>query len=144
MPGRKPILIVEDDRVDVLILKRVLKDLNVTNALVCVANGEEAIGYLRGKDSETACLILLDLNMPRMNGFEFLTILRADEALKDIPVVVVTTSGEPQDMARSFELGAAAYIVKCCDYGEFREKVKVVAPFLASVGSPASLEPVSL
>ena len=122
MPERKPILIVEDDRVDVLILKRVLKDLHVTNKLVCVANGEEAIEYLRGQDSETACLILLDLNMPRMNGFEFLTILRADEAMKDIPVVVVTTSGESRDLARSFELGAAAYVVKCCDYGEFERR----------------------
>jgi CheY-like chemotaxis protein len=140
MPESKPILIVEDDRVDVLVLKRVLKDLHVMNELACTVNGEDALAHLRTRDSKMPCLILLDLNMPKMNGFEFLTALRGDDTIKDIPVVVVTTSAEPQDTARSFELGAVAYVVKCCDYREFREKLKVISPYTASAPSPAKLE----
>jgi CheY-like chemotaxis protein len=139
MPKPKPIQVVEDDSVDVMILRRVLKDLHAPNELACAANGEEALAYLRDEDNERPCVILLDLNMPRMNGFEFLRIMRADEAMKDIPVVVVTTSGEPQDITMSYELGAVAYIVKCCDYGEFREKIKTVEPYFVDVPLPAGL-----
>jgi len=140
MAESKPILIVEDDRVDVLVLKRALRDLHVTNELACAANGEEALAYLQDKGKETPCLILLDLNMPRMNGFEFLTALRADDAANNIPVIVVTTSAEPQDVTRSAELGAIAYVVKACDYREFREKLRVIAPYVACAQPPGELE----
>jgi CheY-like chemotaxis protein len=137
MHNSKPILLVEDDSVDVMAVHRALRDLDVTNALVHAENGEEALSYLKDAANEKPCLVLLDLNMPRMNGIEFLKVLRADEATKNIPVVVVTTSPEEQDMNRSFELGAAAYIMKCLDYAEFRESLRAVERYLASPRPPA-------
>lgn len=140
MLNSKPILLVEDDCVDVMAVQRVLKDFDAYNPLVHAANGEEALAYLRGTGSEMPCVILMDLNMPKMNGLEFLTVLRADERLKGIPVVVVSTSAEKVDMARSFEFGAAAYIVKCFSYHEFRERMKAIQPYFVTVHPPERLE----
>jgi CheY-like chemotaxis protein len=133
MLNSKPILLVEDDRVDVMAVQRVLKELKVTNELAYAADGEEALAYLRCPDHETPCVILLDLNMPKMSGIEFLQVLKADEALGNIPVMVVTTSPDKQDMARSFALGAVAYIIKCSSYREFRERMMVITSYLAAV-----------
>jgi CheY-like chemotaxis protein len=144
MLNSKPILLVEDDYVDVMTVRRVFQDLHVTNELVWTANGEDALAHLRDKGKETPCVILLDLNMPRMNGVEFLQIVKADEALKDIPVVVVTTSGEQQDLTRSAELGAATYVIKCFEYREFREKIKTIESYFAPAQPPERLEPVPL
>jgi CheY-like chemotaxis protein len=141
MLNSKPILLVEDDYVDVMAVKRVLQDFHVANTLVYAANGEEALAYLKDKGNERPCVILLDLNMPRMNGIEFLEILRADEALRHIPVAVVTTSPERQDMARSFELGAVAYVIKCSSYGEFRERMRAVEVYMASAPPAETPEP---
>ena len=123
---KKPILLVEDDNVDVMTVKRALKDIKVTNGLTHVTNGEEALEYLRGQDSKMPCIVLLDLNMPKMNGIEFLKIVKADEELKKIPVVVLTTSGEEQDKIESFKLSVAGYIVKPADYKKFIEAVKTL------------------
>jgi CheY-like chemotaxis protein len=131
-------LLVEDDCIDVLVVKRALRDLGLTPNLVCARDGEEALVYLADKNHRTPCVILLDLNMPKMNGLEFLQVVKADETLKDIPVVVVTTSGSPLDMMESFKGGAAAYVVKCVDYAVFREAMKTIVPYLAPArSSPA-------
>lgn len=142
MLSEKPILLVEDDSVDVMAVQRVLKELKVENDLAYAADGEEALAYLRCPDHETPCMILLDLNMPKMNGLEFLEALRADEALRDIAVVVVTTSPERQDMARSSELGTVAYIIKSSSYREFREKMTVITSYLAAAGPAETSETV--
>ena len=123
---KKPILLVEDDSVDVMTVKRALKDIKVTNGLAHVTNGEEALEYLRGQDSKMPCIVLLDLNMPKMNGIEFLKIVKADEELKRIPVVVLTTSGEERDKIESFKLSVAGYIVKPTDYKKFVEAVRTL------------------
>jgi len=122
----KPILLVEDDRVDAMTLKRALNDQKVISPLVQVTNGEEAIEYLRNGGNQEPCLILLDLNMPKMNGVEFLKIVKADETLKKIPIVVLTTSTEERDIAESFERGAAGYMVKSVDYEKFVEIVRAI------------------
>ena len=103
---------------------RALKYLGVTNKLVHKANGEEALEYLRTETKP--CVVLLDLNMPVMNGIEFLEVVKADEILKGIPIVVLTTSNAKEDIAKSFKLGAAEYIVKCVDYKEFLERISVI------------------
>ena len=126
MRSSKPILLVEDDRVDVMTVKRALKDLKVTNQLVHTANGEEALEYLRGEGDGKACVILLDLNMPKMNGIEFLKIVKEDKELKKIPVVVLTTSEEEQDVVESFKLSVAGYIVKPADYKKFVEAIRTI------------------
>ncbi len=92
MKSKKNILLVEDDRIDVMTVKRSLKDINITNKLDVVNNGEEAIEFLRDKNNEQPCIILLDLNMPRMNGIEFLTQLRQikfDNILFYMGIVIV-------------------------------------------------------
>jgi len=126
MRNSKPILLVEDDNVDVMTVKRALKDLRVTNQLVPTGDGEEAINYLRTESNTKPCVILLDLNMPKMDGAEFLRILKADEALRKIPVVMLTTSNSEQDVVQSFELGAAGYMVKSVDYNKFMETMRTI------------------
>jgi len=126
MRNSKPILLVEDDDVDVMTVKRALKDSKVTNKLVSISDGEEAIDYLRTKSNAKPCVILLDLNMPKMNGIEFLKIAKTDEELKSIPVIVLTTSGSEQDIVESFAFGAAGYMVKSVDYGKFIETIRAI------------------
>ena len=116
MRDSRPILLVEDDSVDAMAVQRVLNRLQVTNELVHKHNGKEALEYLRTEGDKKPCIILLDLNMPKMNGFEFLKVIRADDELKRIPVVVLTTSGYRTDIVESFELGAAGYMVKVAEY----------------------------
>jgi len=126
MKRPKPILLVEDDNIDAMTVRRALKDLKVTNELIRVGDGEKALEYLRDKTTQNPCLILLDLNMPKMNGIEFLKIAKADEDLKKIPVVVLTTSDEQRDIVESFELSVAGYMVKSADYSNFVETIRVI------------------
>ncbi len=122
----KAILLVEDDEVDAMTVRRALKELHVNNPLVVVENGEEALGYLRQPDQVMPCIILLDLNMPVMGGIEFLEVVKHDAVLKRIPVVVLTTSDEQQDKVASFDLGVAGYIRKPVDYQQFVEAVRSI------------------
>ena len=126
MHNSKPILLVEDDRIDALTVKRALKDLKVINQLVHVVNGEEALDYLRNESNKKPCVILLDLNLPKLNGLEFLKIAKGEEELRKIPVVALTTSKEAPDIDASFKLGVAGYIVKPVDYEKFVEAIRVL------------------
>jgi len=126
MRSSKPILLVEDDRIDAMTVKRALKDLKVTNQLVHTVNGEEALDYLRNESNKKPCVILLDLNMPKMNGIEFLKIAKGEEELKKIPVVVLTTSKEEQDVTESFNLSVAGYMVKSVDYKKLTETIRTI------------------
>jgi CheY-like chemotaxis protein len=126
MRNLQPILLVEDDQVDAMTVKRALKDLNVTNKLVHKPDGEEALGYLRDGSSKKPCVILLDLNMPKMNGIELLKTMKADDTLKKIPVVVLTTSQDTQDKVETFGLSVAGYIVKPTDYKKFVEAMRTI------------------
>jgi CheY-like chemotaxis protein len=142
MPLEEPILLVEDDDLDAMITRRSLGEAGITNPLIRKKNGEEALKYLATCSAPMPRVLLLDLNMPKMNGIEFLEVLRKDEAFKDIRIVVVTTSPEAQDIARSFALGAASYVVKCSDYGEFRKKMAVIKSYLEDAlpaGTPESV-----
>lgn len=126
MRSLKPILLIEDDDVDAMTVKRALKELKVINQLVHKTNGQEALDYLCEADSKQPCVILLDLNMPKMNGIEFLKIAKADEELKKIPVIVLTTSKGEQDKVESFDLSVAGYIVKPTDYAKFIEVIRTI------------------
>ena len=126
MRSSKPILLLEDDTVDAMTVKRALKDLKVINQLVHTGNGEEAIVYLKDENNIKPCVILLDLNMPKMNGIEFLKVIKADENLKRIPAVVLTTSKDDQDRIQSYQLSVAGFIVKPVDYIKFVEAMKIV------------------
>jgi len=126
MRNSKPILLIEDDNVDVMTVERAIRNLKIANQLVSTSNGEQALEYLRTNGNKKPCVILLDLNMPKMNGTEFLKIVKTDEALKKIPVVVLTTSSQQRDVVESFKLGAAGYMVKSVDYGKFVETIRTI------------------
>jgi CheY-like chemotaxis protein len=126
MKETRPILLVEDDQVDAMTVKRALKDVRVTNRLDITGDGEEALAFLRAPENESPCIILLDLNMPRMNGIEFLSVVKQDETLRRIPVVVLTSSREEQDKVDSFDLGVAGYMVKPVDYQQFVEVMRTI------------------
>lgn len=122
----KSIMLVEDDQVDTMTVRRALKELHVMNPLQHVENGEEALSFLRNPANPRPCLILLDLNMPIMGGIEFLQIAKKDESLKGIPVVVLTTSEEQEDKVESFQLGVAGYMRKPVDYPQFVETIRTI------------------
>ena len=126
MRGNAPILLVDDDRVDVMTVRRALQDIKITNPLKVAGNGEEALAFLRDEEKRLPCLILLDLRMPRMGGIEFLKVAKQDELLKRIPVVVLTTSREERDRMDSFNLGVAGYMVKPVHYREFMEVIRTI------------------
>ncbi len=126
------ILLVEDDLVDIKTVQRAFKENKITNPLHVVENGEEALAYLRneGSYSDTSKaprpgVILLDLNMPVMNGVEFMEIAKADEDLKTIPIVVLTTSREEADRMKSYKHSAAGYIVKPVEFAKFVDAIQV-------------------
>lgn len=121
------ILLVEDDEVDVMNITRAFQRSNITNPLYVAGNGVEALEMLRGtKDSKpiipnTRRIILLDINMPKMNGIEFLNELRSDPQLAPTPVVVLTTSDEDQDRMEAYKLNVAGYILKPVTFSSFAE-----------------------
>ena len=133
---QKPILLVEDDSVDAMTVKRAVRDLQVNHSIIHSLNGEEAMKYLTSPNMEKPFIILLDLNMPKMNGIEFLKVMKAHPELKTIPVVVLTTSKERQDVLDSFELGASGYMVKPVDYSKFVEILSRVMIYWSSSELP--------
>jgi CheY-like chemotaxis protein len=122
----KPILLVEDDQVDVMTIKRALREIHVLNPLVHVENGEDALDYLHDPVNTKPCIILLDLNMPIMSGIEFLQVVKNDPQLRRYPVIVLTTSEEQQDKVNSFDLGVAGYMAKPVDYKQFVEVMRSI------------------
>ncbi len=123
------ILLVEDDVVDVMSVKRALRELNSNSALNVAGNGEEALARLRKPEQPLPGIILLDINMPRMNGLDFLKILKADDRLRRIPVVVLTTSKEEKDRLESFNLSVAGYMIKPVEYAGFVEVVRTIQKY---------------
>lgn len=126
MKSNKPIMIVDDDRVDSMTISRALKDIHVTNVIIYKQNGEEAAEYLLNESNERPCIILLDLNMPKMNGVEFLKKMKDQDHFKRIPVIVLTTSTEEQDKVNTFDLGVSGYMKKPVDYHQFVEVMKTI------------------
>ena len=126
MREHQVILLIEDDMVDVMTLKRALSELRVTNPLHNVGDGEAAMAYLRDPSQIRPAIILLDLNLPRMSGIEFLQTIKQEEVLKRIPVVVLTTSKEDQDRIQSYDLGVAGYMLKPVNYLQFLEVIRTI------------------
>ncbi|MHA1212363.1 MAG: response regulator [Candidatus Heimdallarchaeota archaeon] len=128
---RKLILLAEDNSDDVLLTQRAFQKSKVLNELVVVSDGQEAIDYLfcEGKYKKRDLslmpeLILLDLKMPKLDGLEVLKRIRADDRTRHLPVVILTTSKEENDMIKSYCLGANSYITKPVDFNQFVEAVK--------------------
>jgi CheY-like chemotaxis protein len=119
------VLLVEDDEVDVMNARRAFKKYNISNPLYVAENGLEALEMLRSQNGklpqvpESRRLILLDLNMPKMNGLEFLYEIRKDEKLRRTPVIVLTTSDEDKDRIEAYNLNVAGYILKPVTFCNF-------------------------
>jgi CheY-like chemotaxis protein len=136
------ILIVEDDPRDVELTMTALEDYKLVNEVVVARDGEEALDYLycrgsfHGRSHENPAVMLLDLKLPKVDGLEVLKRIKSDERLKMIPVVVLTSSREEQDMLRSYTLGVNAYVVKPVDFHEFINAVKELTVFWAIINQP--------
>lgn len=126
MHNEKPILLVEDDMVDAMTIKRAMSEINITNPVHHAHNGLEALEFLQDADASRPCIILLDLNMPKMNGIEFLEEIKHVEEFRTIPVVVLTTSSQEQDKLASFQNGVAGYMNKPVDYKQFVELIRSI------------------
>jgi CheY-like chemotaxis protein len=126
----KTILLIEDDRIDVKIVQRVLQQLDISNDLIVFDNGEAALSWLESKNEELPGLILLDLQLPRFGGLELLDIIHRDEIMKLIPVVILTTSNHPDDRKESFKRDVSGYILKSIDYPIF---VKALSGILRQI-----------
>jgi Response regulator containing a CheY-like receiver domain and an HTH DNA-binding domain len=131
------ILLVEDDEVDVMNVRRAFERNNVSNPLFVAGNGLEALEMLRGdKIPKERRLILLDLNMPKMNGIEFLQALRADPELSSTPVVVLTTSNDDQDKIDAYNLNVAGYLLKPVTFSNFCERMTTLNKYWTLVEMP--------
>jgi CheY-like chemotaxis protein len=120
------ILLIEDDLVDVMTVKRAFKEVKITNPIEVCNNGLEGLQFLRNSKNKRPGIILLDINMPKMNGIEFLQIIKKDKNFKSIPIVVLTTSKAEQDKIESFKLGIAGYMIKPVDYMQFVKIIKTI------------------
>ena len=136
-PVEIDVLLVEDDAGDVLLIQEAFQDNKVRNRLHRVADGVEALQFLRREgeyaDAPRPDLVLLDLNLPRKDGREVLAEVKADESLRQIPVVVLTTSKAEEDVLRSYRLHANAYVTKPVDFERFIEVVRQIDEFFVTV-----------
>ncbi|MCW3016978.1 MAG: two-component system response regulator [Solirubrobacterales bacterium] len=127
------VLLVEDDPGDVLLIREAFVDHKLENTLLVASDGVEALELLRSPDCQRPDLVLLDLNLPRKDGREVLREIKADEALRAIPVVVLTTSDAEEDILRSYDLHANAYVTKPVDFERFIDVVRQIDEFFESV-----------
>jgi CheY-like chemotaxis protein len=136
------ILMVEDDPKDVELTLTALDEYHLANEVVVARDGQEALDYLyrRGQFStrsqENPAVILLDLKLPKVDGLEVLQKIKADERLRMVPVIVLTSSHQEKDVMRSYKLGVNAYVVKPVDFHEFVNAVKELGAFWAVVNEP--------
>ncbi len=131
------ILLVEDNEDDILLEREALADAKLVNLMSVVRDGEEALAYLRRQgeyqNARVPGLILLDINMPKKNGFEVLNEIKADPALMHIPVVMLTTSDSETDIIKSYAQGACSFITKPMDFDKFRDVIRQFALYWALV-----------
>ncbi len=127
------ILLIEDDRVDIMTVQRALQKNEISNPLHIARTGLEALSMLRGDSGfekiPPPALILLDLNLPKMSGIEFLRKLRSDPELKELHIIVLTSSNEPKDRAAAFEYDVDDYIVKPHSFDEFTRAMATILAF---------------
>jgi CheY-like chemotaxis protein len=149
MSTLRPILLAEDNPNDVELTLTALHSLNLANEIVVVKDGAEALDFLHrrnGYSSRAAippAVIMLDLKMPRVDGLETLRQIRADPALKILPIVILTSSREENDLVKGYQLGANAYVVKPVDFDQFISAVSQLGVFWALINEPPPAAPQS-
>jgi CheY-like chemotaxis protein len=132
------ILLVEDDEVDRMTVKRAVRKLKIPNELLTAENGEEALELLQDSTA-LPWFILMDINMPRMNGLELLKIMKSDERLKIIPVIMLTTSAQDEDWYQSFQNSVAGYVVKPVEFDDFVDAIDRIHKYWTMVDTPNNI-----
>jgi CheY-like chemotaxis protein len=136
------VLLVEDDEGHASLVQRNLKRSGIANEIVHVRDGQDAIDFLwrqgaySSRNKEGPLLLLLDINMPRVDGIEVLRRVKSDETMSKIPVIMLTTTDDPREVKRCYELGCSIYVTKPVAYDDFVEAVKRLGLFLAIVEAP--------
>ena len=136
------ILVVEDDPNDIELTITALEEYNLANEVVVAQDGAQALDYLycrgefKDRADENPAVMLLDLKLPKVDGLEILQLVKSDERLKMIPVVVLTSSREEKDLVASYKLGVNAYVVKPVDFHEFVNAIKELGIFWAVINAP--------
>lgn len=142
MPELRPILLVEDNARDLELTMAALAKCQLANDIVTVRDGAEALDYLysRGDFANRApgdpAVVLLDLKLPKVNGLEVLEEIKGDEARRQIPIVMLTSSREEKDLVKSYELGVNAFVVKPVDFDDFFEAIQDLGMFWAILNEP--------
>ncbi|HEV7269057.1 response regulator [Pseudoxanthomonas sp.] len=146
MSDIRTILLAEDSLADAEMAIDALREANLANPIVHVEDGVEAMDYLlrrgahAGREEGMPSVLLLDIKMPRMDGLEVLKQIRSDEKLKALPVVILSSSREESDLARSWDLGVNAYVVKPVDIDQFFQAVKTLGTFWAVINETPTLD----
>ena len=122
------VLLIDDDTIEIMKLNRTVMSLELDHEIVEAKNGEQALKILEQKD-EIPDIILLDLNMPKINGIEFLSILKESDELKHIPTIILTTSSNNKDLLQCYKIGIAGYIIKPLKYNDYVDKIKKVLEY---------------
>lgn len=136
------IILVEDDPGHARLIEKNLRRSNITNELVVLKDGQQAVDYLfgegeyAGRKHPPLLLVLLDLNLPGLDGYQVLERMKEDERTRRIPVVILTTTDDAREVARCYELGCNVYITKPVEYGQFSEAIRKLGLFLAVVTVP--------
>ena len=119
------ILLIDDDLIEIMKLNRAISSLNLEHIIIEANNGEEALNILQKKEN-LPDIILLDLNMPKINGIDFLKILKSDNRLKYLPTIILTTSNNNKDLLECFKIGVSGYILKPLKYEEYVSKIEKI------------------
>ena len=144
MPSMQAVdlLLVEDDPGHARLIEKNLRRSNITNSIKQVSDGQQALNYLfgegeyAGKKHPTPLLVMLDLNMPVLDGYQVLERMKADERTKRIPVIILTTTDDTREVTRCYDLGCNVYITKPVDYRQFSEAIRKLGMFLSVVTVP--------
>ena len=131
------ILLVEDDPGHARLIEKNLRRSNIANKIVHVSDGQQAIDYLFDDECPPSLLVLLDLNMPVLDGYQVLERIKADERTKRTPVVVLTTTDDAREVSRCYNLGCSVYMTKPVNYPQFSEAIRKLGLFLSVVTVPA-------
>jgi len=139
------ILLVEDDPGHARLIEKNLRRSNVTNAITVLRDGQQAVDYLWGEgeyagiEPPMPMLVLLDLNMPVLDGYQVLKRMKGDERTKRIPVIILTTTDDMREVQRCYDLGCNVYVTKPVDYEQFSEAIRKIGLFLSVVTVPGEI-----
>jgi CheY-like chemotaxis protein len=128
MKKKLKILLIEDDTIELMKLNRAMSSLNMNHKVTEVNNGEDALELLLNEEYYPD-IILLDLNMPKINGIEFLSILKTNESLKFIPTIILTTSSNKKDLLECYNIGIAGYVQKPLKYQDYIAKINILLSY---------------